>query len=157
MIRKYKIYLRLSFHPAGDCVSHNQTSSASQKPRSVHYEIPPIRPQHIVQNLPCQRNTLTLWRVRSPEYPTCLTKQPRNSPESGCPNSQLINTPRKQPGMTSKRTRWILAGFMTPWRLSVNWKQRWQKGLNQHPVLRRSARPQRSSLDPTLNVLRPRW
>lgn len=145
------------FYSAGDCVSHNQTSSPSQKPRSVHYETPPIRPQHIVQNLPCQRNTPTPWRIRSPEYPTCLIKHPRNSPESGCPNSRLINTPRKQQGTTSKRTRWILAGFMTPWRPSVNWKQRWPKGSNQHPVLGRSTRPQRSNLDPTLNAPRPRW
>ncbi len=75
------VYLSPSYYCAGDCFSHNRTSSPSQRPRSVHCETPPTPPQRTVRNLPCQRNTLTLWRVRSPGYPTCLAKQPVTSQE----------------------------------------------------------------------------
>lgn len=151
------VYLSPSYYSAGDCFSHNRTSSPSQRPRSVHYETPPIPPRHTVQNPPCQRNTLTLWRVRSPEYPTWLTKQPSNSPEWGRPNKQLIKTSRKRRGMTGKGTRLILESFLTPCQQSVSGKKKWQRGLNQLPVLRRSARPQQTNLNPTLIVLHPRW
>ena len=122
------VYLSPSYYCAGDCFSPNRTCSPFQRPRSVHCETPPTPPQRTVQNLPCQRNTLTLWRVRSPGYPACPAKQPATCQEWGRLNKRLMKTSQKRQGMTSKETTLILGSFLTPCKQPVSRNQKWPRG-----------------------------